>query len=95
MADILKVTVVEQNGQELEAPTEAQLSIQNIHNENPLLSTAKGADLLEVLQWGRRNSLYKRDFLSENVEVPSGHVMQMHSPKIDGEVVVNGEVYIL
>ena len=38
----------------------------------------------------------KRTFTaSEDIEIPSDKVLQMHSPKIDGELKVDGEVYIL
>lgn len=91
----LKVLVVEEDAVELEAPTEAYLSIQNIHNENNLNKDLFGFNLEDILTWIRRNSIYKRYFLSEDIEVPIGHVMQMHSPVVDGEVLVDGEVYIL
>ena len=40
---------------------------------------------------------YKRTFssTSKDVEIPSDKVLQMHSPKIDGELKVDGEAYIL
>ena len=38
----------------------------------------------------------KRTFASdEDIEIPSDKVLQMHSPKIDGELKVDGEAYIL
>jgi len=38
----------------------------------------------------------RSDFTSKgDIEVPSNMVLQMHSPKIDGALIVNGEVYIL
>lgn len=37
----------------------------------------------------------KRDFTSEeDIDVPQGKVLQMHSPRIDGELKVDGEVFI-
>lgn len=39
--------------------------------------------------------LIKRDFTSEeDIDVPQGKVLQMHSPRIDGELKVDGEVFI-
>lgn len=39
---------------------------------------------------------YRRTFSSEeDIEVPNDKVLQMHSPVIDGELKVDGEVYIL
>jgi len=38
----------------------------------------------------------KRTFNSdEDINVPSDKVLQMHSPSIDGELFIDGEVYIL
>ncbi len=38
----------------------------------------------------------RRTFNSdEDIFVPSDKVLQMHSPKIDGELKIDGEVYIL
>ena len=38
----------------------------------------------------------RRTFASdEDIEIPSDKVLQMHSPKIDGELKVDGEAYIL
>jgi hypothetical protein len=40
--------------------------------------------------------LYKRTFTdSEDINIPSDKVLQMHSPKIDGELYIDGEAYIL
>lgn len=38
----------------------------------------------------------KRTFLSnEDINIPEDKVLQMHSPSIDGELYVDGELYIL
>lgn len=38
----------------------------------------------------------KRTFLSnEDIEIPSDKVLVMNSPKIDGEIKIDGELYIL
>ena len=95
MADILKVSVLEKDGEEYNLPVEALFSIQNVHNQDPSSTTLKGQDLVEVIDWARTNTMYKRNFMSENISVPIGYVIQMHSPIIDGEVFVDGEVYIL
>jgi hypothetical protein len=40
--------------------------------------------------------LYRRDFTQETiVSVNTGFVLQMHSPVVDGELFIDGEVYIL
>lgn len=31
----------------------------------------------------------------EDIEIPTDKVLQMHSPSIDGELLVDGEAYIL
>jgi hypothetical protein len=31
----------------------------------------------------------------ENINVPTGKVLQLHSPSIDGEIIPDGEVFIL
>ena len=31
----------------------------------------------------------------QNIEVPSNTVLQMHCPEIDGDMTIDGEVYIL
>lgn len=95
MANVLKVSVLEENGQELGFSSEAFLSIQNIHNENPTSRSLKGVGLSDVLSFIRKNTLYRRNFGSETVEIDSGEVMQLHSPVADGEFIVNGEAYIL
>tara|TARA_R110000851_G_scaffold308093_1_gene466878 strand:+ start:700 stop:930 length:231 start_codon:yes stop_codon:yes gene_type:complete len=39
---------------------------------------------------------YKRTFTSsEDINIPSDKVLQMHSPAIDGELYLDGEAYIL
>lgn len=91
----LKVQVSEIDGEELEFHREAFLSIQRIFNENPTDNELIGLDLKEVLIWLRKNGLYRRHFPEERVTVPVDHIMQMHSPVIDGEFYIEGEAYIL
>ena len=97
MAEIIKILVDEIDGVDLEFSEERILSIQNITNENPNDENAMGSDLSEVITWTRANpkQFYKRHFTEQTIEVPSGKVLQMHSPIVDGEMIVDGEVYIL
>jgi hypothetical protein len=42
------------------------------------------------------SGLYKRDFTQETIiSVNTGYVLQMHSPIVDGELFIDGEVYII
>lgn len=42
------------------------------------------------------NLFIKRTFsASEDINIPADKVLQMHSPRIDGELYIDGEVYIL
>ncbi len=59
---------------------------------------------LLTLSNGKKRALFtwdallfiRRTFLSgEDIEIPSDKVLQLHSPKIDGELKVDGEAYIL
>ncbi len=95
MAEIFKVSVLQKNEEEFPIGTEVNFSIQNVHNETPEDQNLKGQDLKAVLEFIRKNTLYRRDFPEDRVEIPQRHVMQMHSPVIDGELYVDGEVYIL
>jgi hypothetical protein len=97
MAEVIKILVDEIDGVDLEFSEERILSIQNIVNENPVHENAMGSDLIDVLTWARTNpkQFYKRHFTEQTIEVPSGKVLQMHSPIVDGEMIVDGEVYIL
>ena len=39
---------------------------------------------------------YRRTFsLDEDINIPTDKVLQMHSPIMDGELIVDGEAYIL
>ncbi len=66
-----------------------------MHNQSDDKLDVQGQDLESALSFIRKNGLYRRDFGNEKITVPSRHVMQMHSPVVDGEVIVDGEVYIL
>jgi hypothetical protein len=39
--------------------------------------------------------IYKRIITDDLIIVPEGHVLQLFSPRVDGELYIDGEVYIL
>jgi len=48
-----------------------------------------------VNDWAVHDGLYRRDLVEYDIFIPERNSMQMHSTSFDGELVINGEGYVL
>ena len=95
--DLIKVKTSEINGEELEFESEVLLDVSNISNTGENFDPNEGQSLTELLDWVRNNAnvSFQRVISDSLITVNQNIVKQFHSPMFDGELFIDGEVYIL